>query len=382
MPSEASKRLGLVWSAFTLTALSLLGLVLFVFTVTGIGLVLVSVGIPMLVVCLPLLRRFADYHRRWAAAQLRTDPIPSSYAPVPDANLLTRLWFAAKDPAMRRDLLWLLVNSSAGLALYIVAIVESLLGLIFWWMPQRFALDTSARIARALLSPNEKTLLAGRVQQLTESRAETVDTQAAEIRRIERDLHDGAQARLVALGINLGMAEDAVETDPENAKLLLAEARAASSQALAEIRGLVRGIHPPVLADRGLVGAVQALALASPLPVHIEADVAGRLPAPVESASYFAVAEILTNVIKHSGATQAWVGLRHADGLLQMVVRDDGRGGAEPGAGSGLRGIERRLAAFDGRLMVTSPHGGPTIVTMELPCELSSPKTSPSSGTA
>jgi signal transduction histidine kinase len=380
--NELTKRLGLVGSACTLTVVSALGLVLFIVTVTGIGLVLVSVGIPMLAVCVPLLRRFADYHRRWAARRLGGAPIPSSYAPVPEANLLVRLWAAAKDPALRRDLVWLLVNSSLGLALYIVAIVESLLGLVFWWLPQHLALDVNARIARAMLSPNEKTLLASRVRQLTESRAETVDTQAAEIRRIERDLHDGAQARLVALGINLGLAEDAVETDPENAKLLLAEARAASSQALAEIRGLVRGIHPPVLADRGLVGAVEALALASPLPVRIEADVPGRLPAPVESASYFAVAEVLTNVIKHSGATHASIRLRHADGLLEMAVRDDGRGGAEPGAGSGLRGIERRLGAFDGRLTVTSPQGGPTIVTMELPCESSSPKTSPSSETA
>ena len=382
MANEVSKRLGLVGSACTLTAFSALGLVLFICTVTGIGLVLVSVGIPMLLVCLPLMRRLAGYHRRWAARQLGIAPIPASYAPVPDGNVLTRLWAAGKDPAMRRDLVWLLVNSTVGLAIYIAAIVESLLGLVFWWMPQRLALDTNARIARSLLSPNEKTLLASRVQQLTESRAETVDTQAAEIRRIERDLHDGAQARLVALGINLGLAEDAVVSDPENAKLLLAEARAASSQALAEIRGLVRGIHPPVLADRGLVGAVQALALASPLPVEIEAEVPGRLPAPVESASYFAVAEVLTNVIKHGGAAHAWVRLRHANGMLEMVVRDDGRGGAAPGAGTGLRGIERRLGAFDGSLMVTSPQGGPTIVTMELPCELSSPKTSPSSETA
>ena len=373
MANELGKRLGLVGWAVTLTALSAVGLVLFVVTVTGIGVVAVSVGIPMLAACLPLLRRFADLHRRWAARQLRVGPIPSSYAPVPEAGLLVRLWSAAKDPAMRRDLVWLLVNSTAGLAIYIVAIVESLLGLVFWWLPKHMFLDINARIARALLSPNEKTRLASRVQELAESRAETVDTQAAEIRRIERDLHDGAQARLVALGMNLGMAEDAVDDDPESAKLLLAQARAVSSQALAELRGLVRGIHPPVLADRGLVGAVQALALASPLPVQVDADVPERLPAPVESASYFAVAEVLTNVIRHSGATGAWVRLRHAGGLLSMQVRDDGRGGAEPGAGTGLRGIERRLGAFDGKLTVTSPPGGPTVVTMELPCESSSP---------
>jgi signal transduction histidine kinase len=373
MANELGKRLGLVGWAVTLTAFSAIGLVLFIVTVTGIGLVAVSVGIPILVVCLPLLRRFAGLHRRWAARQLGVEPIPSSYAPVPDAALLVRLWAVAKDPATWRDLVWLLVNSTAGFAMYIIAVVESLLGLVFWWLPKHMFLDTNARIARAMLSPTERTRLASRVQQLAESRAETVDTQAAEIRRIERDLHDGAQARLVALGMNLGMAEDAVDDDPESAKLLLAQARAASSQALAEIRGLVRGIHPPVLADRGLVGAVEALALASPLPVEVDADVPERLPAPVESASYFAVAEVLTNVIRHSGATGASVRLRHAGGLLSMQVRDDGRGGATPGAGSGLRGIERRLGAFDGRLTVTSPPGGPTVVTMEVPCESSAP---------
>ena len=373
MANELGKRLGLVGWAVTLTAFSAIGLVLFIVTVTGIGLVAVSVGIPILVVCLPLLRRFAGLHRRWAARQLGVEPIPSSYAPVPDAALLVRLWAVAKDPATWRDLVWLLVNSTAGLAMYIIAVVESLLGLVFWWLPKHMFLDTNARIARAMLSPTERTRLASRVQQLAESRAETVDTQAAEIRRIERDLHDGAQARLVALGMNLGMAEDAVDDDPESAKLLLAQARAASSQALAEIRGLVRGIHPPVLADRGLVGAVEALALASPLPVEVDADVPERLPAPVESASYFAVAEVLTNVIRHSGATGASVRLRHAGGLLSMQVRDDGRGGATPGAGSGLRGIERRLGAFDGRLTVTTPPGGPTVVTMEVPCESSAP---------
>jgi signal transduction histidine kinase len=373
MANELGKRLGLVGWAITLTAFSGLGLVLFIVTVTGIGLVAVSVGIPMLAVCLPLLRRFAGLHRRWAARQLGVAPIESSYAPVPDAALLVKLWSVAKDPATWRDLAWLLVNSTVGLAMYIIAIVESLLGLVFWWLPKHMFLDTNARIARAMLSPNERIRLAGRVRQLAESRAETVDTQAAEIRRIERDLHDGAQARLVALGMNLGMAEDAVDDDPESAKLLLAQARAVSSQALAELRGLVRGIHPPVLADRGLVGAVEALALASPLPVQVDADVPERLPAPVESASYFAVAEVLTNVIRHSGATGASVRLRHAGGLLSMQVRDDGRGGATPGAGSGLRGIERRLGAFDGRLTVTSPPGGPTVVTMEVPCESSAP---------
>jgi len=378
--NEASERLRLVWWALLLAVLSYVGLGLFCVVITGVAVVLVSVGIPVLMVCFPLVRWLADFHRRWAGDLLGT-PIPSSYRTPPDGNALVRLWAQARDPATWRDVLWLFVNGTVGLVLTVVGAVESVLGLLFWWWPNKGALYLDAVLVRWLLSPNENALLASRVRELAESRAETVDSQAAEIRRIERDLHDGAQARLVALGMNLGMAADAVDTDPQTARLLLAEAQATSSQALAELRGLVRGILPPVLADRGLVGAVQALALATPLPIEVDADVPGRLAAPVESAAYFAVAEAIANVIKHSGAHQARVMLRHNGNLLQMTVEDDGRGGATPGAGTGLRGIERRLAAFDGTLRVTSPPGGPTSVTMELPCESSSPKTSPSSGT-
>ncbi|HEY7046304.1 MAG TPA: sensor domain-containing protein [Jatrophihabitantaceae bacterium] len=380
MVNELGERLKLVWWAVLLTMFACLGLVLFCVLLTGVAVVLVSVGIPMLMVCFPLLRRFADFHRHWAGKWLGVT-IPASYRPRPKGNPFVRLWATVRDPASWRDVLWLFVNGTFGLVLCIAAIVESVLGLLFWWWPKKGALYLDALLVKWLLSPSEKALLASRVQELAESRAETVDSQAAEIRRIERDLHDGAQARLVALGMNLGMAADAVDTDPQTARLLLAEAQAASSQALAELRGLVRGIHPPVLADRGLVGAVQALALATPLAIDVEADVPGRLAAPVESAAYFAVAEALTNVIKHSGAHHVGITLRHAHGVLHMVVEDDGRGGATIGAGSGLRGIERRLGAFDGSLKVTSPPGGPTSVIMELPCESSSPKTSPSSGT-
>jgi signal transduction histidine kinase len=238
-----------------------------------------------------------------------------------------------------------------------------------------------AGIGRSLLSVSEKSRLALRVEELTESRAETVDTQAAELRRIERDLHDGAQARLVALGMSLAMAEQQLERDPEGARALLSEARSASSDALAELRDLVRGIHPPVLADRGLDGAVQALALAAPMPVEVVIELPERLPAPLESAAYFAVAEALTNVVKHAHAQHAWIRLEQVGEQLTISVRDDGLGGASPGGGSGLRGIERRLSAFDGTLTVESPSGGPTEVVMVLPCVSSSPKTSPSSGT-
>jgi signal transduction histidine kinase len=175
------------------------------------------------------------------------------------------------------------------------------------------------------------------------------------------------------------MADELLDTDPAEARRLLVDARTAAGAALADLRALVQGIHPPVLADRGLDGAIQALVLAVPIPVAATIVLPGaRLPLPVESAAYFAVAEALTNVVKHSGAATAWIQVHLADGKLSMVVGDDGIGGADPDQGTGLRGIERRLAAFDGTLRVSSPPAGPTLVTLEVPCEPSSQKTSPS----
>ena len=214
------------------------------------------------------------------------------------------------------------------------------------------------------------------MQHLAQTRSEAIDTGAAEMRRIERDLHDGAQARLVAMGMTLDAAGQLIDDNPAAARALLLEARDASVRALNELRDLVRGIHPPVLADRGLADAVRALVLDTPVRARLAADLPGRLPAPVESAAYFAVSELLANVAKHAEASQAWVDIRHADGILRIGVSDNGCGGANPACGTGLRGIERRLAAFDGVLAVSSPPGGPTAVTMEIPCALSSPKTS------
>jgi len=234
-------------------------------------------------------------------------------------------------------------------------------------------------LAGAVLGPAGHAELEQRVRQLTQTRTEALDTGAAEIRRIERDLHDGAQARLVAMGMTLDAAGQVIDTNPEAARALLHEARDASVKALAELRDLVRGIHPPVLADRGLADAVQALALDTPLRIHLASDLDGRPPAPVESAAYFAVSELLANVSKHAEARETWIDIRYCDQMLRIGVTDNGHGGAapkNPARGSGLRGIEHRLAAFDGVLAISSPPGGPTAVTMEIPCELSSPKTS------
>jgi signal transduction histidine kinase len=255
----------------------------------------------------------------------------------------------------------------------VLAAVQGLALLAFarWLVPR--ALDARTR---ALFWPAPDAELAGRVRQLTQTRAHAVDTAAAELRRVERDLHDGAQARLVALGMNLRAAERLITSSPQAALALVGEAIQTSSTALTELRDLVRGIYPPVLADRGLGDAVRALALDSPLHAETDIDVPGRLDAPVESACYFAVAEALANAVKHSAARHVHIRMQHAGGMLRIEVTDDGIGGADPLKGSGLRGLERRLGTFDGILAVSSPPGGPTMVVIEVPCALSSPKTS------
>jgi signal transduction histidine kinase len=239
-----------------------------------------------------------------------------------------------------------------------------------WLVPQTFP------AARRLIGLSPNIELTRQVKRLTESRAVVVDTAASDLRRLERDLHDGAQARLVALGMSLRAAERLIPMNPDAALALVAEARQTSARALTELRELVRGVHPPVLADRGLADAIRALALDSPLRVDTDIDLPGRPPAPVETACYFAVAEILTNAAKHSGARQARVDVSHHDHMLRIEVTDFGLGGADPAAGSGLAGVEKRLAAFDGIMAISSPAGGPTIVVLEVPCVLSSPKTS------
>jgi signal transduction histidine kinase len=266
----------------------------------------------------------------------------------------------------------LFVNSP-GTALLAGAEASFFLALGAWLVPR-----TIGTHARTVFTPGTDVELAGRVQRLTESRSHAVDAATSELRRIERDLHDGAQARLVALGMNLRAVERVLPTNPNAALALVAEARESSVRALNELRDLIRGIYPPVLADRGLGHAVRALALDTPMPTELDIDLPGRLPAPVESACYFAVAEALANAVKHSSARKVHIRIKHADDILRIEVADDGVGGADPALGTGLQGVERRLGTFDGILAVSSPPGGPTMIVMEVPCALSSPKTSSS----
>jgi len=260
--------------------------------------------------------------------------------------------------------------SSRELAVLAGAEASAFLAMAAWLFPR-----TVVKHGRLLTAAEPNLELEGRVQRLTETRDHALHNAASELRRIERDLHDGAQARLVALGMNLRAVERMLPASPDAALALVAEARETSVRALNDLRDLIRGICPPVLADRGLGHAVRALALDTPLPVVLDIDLPGRLSAPVESACYFAIAELLANAVKHSGARQVQLRIRHGDGLLRVEVSDDGVGCADPANGTGLQGIERRLGTFDGILAVSSPPGGPTMIVMEVPCALLSPKT-------
>jgi signal transduction histidine kinase len=356
-------------------------LLAFVLVVVGSVLVLIVVGIPLLLVGLPLLRAAARRHRRIAGRLLGRE-LPSTYRRPEGSGPMQWLSAAARDPLSWRDLVWALWAVTLGWAVSLIVVVLLLAVAtgVLWWFGAVPLMRMRSQVDRTLLAPGTAEQLEERVDVLTRTRADAVDASAAELRRLERDLHDGTQARLVAVSMSLGMAEQQLDSDPDRARRTIADARTATTAALGELRSVVRGIHPPVLADRGLEGAVRALALDMAEPVQVTGSLPGRPPAPVESAVYFAVAECLANAAKHAGHQHAWVELDYQDGVLRVVVGDDGHGGADADAGTGMRGVMRRLAAFDGTMEVASPADGPTIVTLELPCDLSSPKTTPSSG--
>jgi signal transduction histidine kinase len=366
-------------------------LIAFIITVVGAGLSPIVVGLPIFEAGLILTRAAANRHRT-LADRITGVTMPSPHRPLPEAGRLARLRVRAEDPMTWRELLWILVATSVGfaLALTVFVLFVTVIGGFLWWFAAPVLMDLRANIDRALLHYARSEQLEVRVAELTEIRAEVVDHSAAELRRIERDLHDGAQARLVALSMTLGLADDIYEQDAGQARKMIKDARTSTQAALSDLRSVVRSIHPPVLADRGLAGAVESLAIDMAVPVETTIELTGRPPAPVETAVYFAIAEALANVGKHSGAGHAWVTLHHEPtsdakqrgGQLRAVVGDDGNGSADPGRGTGMRGVATRLAAFDGRMWVSSPVGGPTLITLEVPCVLSSPRTSPSSGPA
>jgi signal transduction histidine kinase len=379
----------------------------------GAGLLIIWVGVLVLALTLLAWRGGAWLERRWVRALLGVH-IPEPYRPIPPGSLWRRARVLAGDPATWKDLTYLILLFPLGIVWFVVTTTLWSFGLggltapLWYWIPSSgevalfsngdrsyFVLDTlpeallacvvgaalcvvaawavkamataHGALALALLGPSDNQLRA-RVEALQASRDRAVDSAEAERRRIERDLHDGAQQRLVALAMDLGMARAKLETDPAAATALVGEAHEEAKRALAELRDLARGIHPAVLADRGLDAAISALAARSPVPVGVDVT-AGRLPGPVESAAYFVVAEALANAAKHAVASEIGVRItRHRD-LLIVEVIDDGVGGADPARGTGLRGLADRVAAVDGHLTITSPAGGPTMIRAELPCE-------------
>lgn len=383
-------RLSLLSAGYALAAVP--ALVLAIATIVAIPLGLIAVGFAVALVVVPATAVLANVHRRVSGALLDVE-IGASYADTAGTHTLGRPIRWLDDGARWRDVGFLWYSATGGFVMsaipplllcaplvhvtglvldpgrsWVFLLAVSGTGLFVWWRVTPPLVRARAMIERAVLGSAELARLERRVTEVTESRRDTVDVSAAEIRRIERDLHDGAQARIAALGMTVGLAEKLVPSDPDAAVDLLGEARQTVLAALDDLRSVVRGVHPPVLAERGLAGAIEALAVPIPLPVTVAVGgVDERLPDPVESAAYFAVAECLANVVKHADATRAYVTGSHDGALLRLVVGDDGRGGADP-AGTGLTGIARRLAAFDGTVTVDSPPGGPTVIALEIPC--------------
>lgn len=280
-------------------------------------------------------------------------------------SLVSMPWWLHRVPA-RHAGLWLLTITDERTA-WIAAAVGVLIGLFAIAITLGLT-SLDGALARGLLGVTARDL-ERRVDELEDSRARVVDSVDAERRRIERDLHDGAQQRLVALAMNLGRARARYDDDPEAARRLLDEAHLDAKQALVELRDLARGIHPAVLTDRGLDAALSGLAGRSPVPVTLDVQVDKRCSTTIEAIAYFVVSEALANVAKHAGASSASVSVRRIADRLILEIRDDGVGGADLTRGSGLRGLADRVGGVDGKLRIDSPAGGPTLLIVELPCE-------------
>jgi len=370
---------------------------------TAAGLI---IGLPLLLAVFALLRWNARLERARTAWALR-EPVPEAYRRR-DGNWLRRLRVVAGDPQSWKDLAWLAVLGTFGFVSAVVALTMwgTIAGLLVlpawnWSLPndgvdfgifradslgeafigvdiglvaiplayvlQRWMTEGLLRLSKALLSPSREAALEARVGELAATRAGAVDAAAAELQRIERDLHDGAQARLVALAMDLGMAEERFARDPEGARELVGEAREEAKRALAELRDLARGIRPSMLAERGLGPALTALAARSPIPASVDLDVPADVPDSVEITAWFVVSEALANAAKHSGAARVLVSVGGVEDRLIVEVADDGAGGARPDGG-GLTGLRKRVEALDGTLAVSSPAGGPTTIRADLPC--------------
>jgi signal transduction histidine kinase len=376
------------------------------------GMVVIWVGVLGLALTMILWRLAAKLERRLMKAAFGVE-IRDPYRPLPSGGNLFAKWKAmAADPATWKDLLYLFLAFPLGVAEFVlsVGLWSASAGLIampltinwqdagfmyitvgdrqIWFdhtlttlpaIPLGIALAfvtmyvvrgvgyAHGALARYLLGPNETQRLRARTAQLQASRARGVDAAEAERRRIERDLHDGAQQQLLAVAMDLGRARAKLETDPAAAQELIQQAHAGAKEAIAELRNLARGIYPAILTDRGLDAAISAVAARAQVPVAVEVDLPTRPPAAVESIAYFIVSEALTNVAKYARATQAMVRVTRDQNWIVVEVSDNGIGGAEASPGGGLAGLADRAAGIDGILTVNSPPGGPTVIRADLP---------------
>jgi signal transduction histidine kinase len=391
----------------------------FVLVVTGlsagVGLLVVWVGVAVLALTLVVARGFATLERIQLAAVLGR-PVPRPAYLRADGSRLRRLLTPLRDPQTWLDALHAVLRFPLAVLGFVVAVVFwslALAGLTYWawdWtlphppprdefrdLPMLLGLESTAGtrialygavgVAAAVLLPFAvrgvallqaslgRVLLTSRAAtqaelgRLAEGRDAAVAAEAVALRRLERDIHDGPQQRLVRLGMDLSRAQRQLDRDPQVARATLSEAAVLARETLEELRALSRGIAPPVLADRGLAAALAAVAARSPVPVELVVDLpTERLAPAAENTAYFVVSEALANAAKHSGATAARVEVGCAGGVLRVVVEDDGAGGAVLAPGHGLAGLADRLRAVDGVLAVDSPRGGPTRLTAELPC--------------
>ncbi|MER6770592.1 sensor histidine kinase [Streptomyces bacillaris] len=333
----------------------------------GVSLSVTVIGLPVLVGGLAGARWLGRVERARARSLLGVrveEPSPLSRGRRDD-GALGWLWSGLKDPVGWRSLLYGFIRLPWGVLTFTVTVVS----LFVLWPVLPFitrgltAVDRA--LVRGLLSPSDE--LERRIAELESDRGVVVDTAAADLRRIERDLHDGAQARLVALAMGLGLAKEKLTEDPEAAARMVEEAHGEVKVALQELRDLARGIHPAVLTDRGLDAALSAIASRCTVPVSVSVDLPGRPAEAIEGIAYFTVSELLQNVSKHSGARSASVEVWRAADRLLIQVTDDGSGGARLDGGSGMAGLAERLGAVDGLFVLDSPVGGPTAVTAELP---------------
>jgi signal transduction histidine kinase len=385
--------LGIFWLVALVTLLAL-----------GISLALITIGIPILAFTLLLVRIGANVERERAALALGAPIARPRRRRAASTRLLDRLLAPLRDRRTWRDLGYMLLLGPVGIiagtlaiALWSAALaalaapvfapgapdgslLDDLGGAVYAVTAGGVALAALAALvtsalaagcagmAKSLLAPDPREELTERISSLEATRLGAVDSADARLRRIERDLHDGAQHRLAYIAMELGRARAKLASDPNAADALLAGAHDESKVAMRELRDLVRGIHPSVLSDRGLDAALSGLAERATIPVEIRGTVADRLPPAVETAAYYVVAETLTNVGRHSGASQAYVDVQRANGELVLAIGDDGNGGARRRPGSGLEGLAQRVEALDGTLEVESPTGGPTTIVARLPC--------------